>query len=156
GLITTTQTGSLTNATGRVYLYSSLVDLTSATGVTTRAGFESLILGDSLTSLSVRNVAFTNGAVASNLNSELGAVGNRLYLWIESGDATSYGAYKGVQVPALGTLSINSGSVSDLGVGTSVFSSTGTSGYQLAFVPEPSAALLGAVGLLGLLRRRRN
>jgi hypothetical protein len=30
------------------------------------------------------------------------------------------------------------------------------SGFQLAAVPEPSAALLGALGALGLLRRRRN
>jgi len=35
----------------------------------------------------------------------------------------------------------------------------GTSDYrtlQLALIPEPSAALLGAIGALGLLRRRRN
>ena len=31
-----------------------------------------------------------------------------------------------------------------------------TAGTSLSFVPEPSAALLGALGALGLLRRRRN
>jgi hypothetical protein len=31
-----------------------------------------------------------------------------------------------------------------------------TPGWQTAAVPEPSAALLGAIGVLGLLRRRRN
>ncbi|MBJ7284451.1 MAG: PEP-CTERM sorting domain-containing protein, partial [Akkermansiaceae bacterium] len=45
-------------------------------------------------------------------------------------------------------------SLTGLGVGTSVGSAVGTSGFQL--VPEPSAALLGALGSLGLLRRRRN
>ena len=49
---------------------------------------------------------------------------------------------------------MNSGTLTDLGVGTSTYSATGTSGFQL--VPEPSAALLGALGALGLLRRRRN
>jgi MYXO-CTERM domain-containing protein len=33
---------------------------------------------------------------------------------------------------------------------------TSSSGANLTLVPEPSAALLGAVGALGLLRRRRN
>ena len=33
---------------------------------------------------------------------------------------------------------------------------TSSSGANLALVPEPSAALLGALGALGLLRRRRN
>ena len=32
---------------------------------------------------------------------------------------------------------------------------TGFSGFQIVQIPEPSAALLGAFGLLGLLRRRR-
>ena len=33
---------------------------------------------------------------------------------------------------------------------------TSSSGANLTLVPEPSAALLGAIGVLGLLRRRRN
>jgi hypothetical protein len=56
--------------------------------------------------------------------------------------------------PATGTVIIGSiGSFDDaansLGVGAGVYST-------LELVPEPSAALLGALGALGLLRRRRN
>ncbi len=36
------------------------------------------------------------------------------------------------------------------------FDTVGASGANLNLVPEPSAALLGAFGVLGLLRRRRN
>ena len=38
---------------------------------------------------------------------------------------------------------------------TTVPSSNYTTGIELTSVPEPSAALLGALGVLGLLRRRR-
>jgi hypothetical protein len=57
----------------------------------------------------------------------------------------------------VGALSLTSATLTDLGQGTSVYAATGTSGFQLASipVPEPSAALLGALGALGLLRRRR-
>jgi len=77
-------------------------------------------------------------------------------VWMQSTDANSFGAFKQTAtVPSLGSVVMNSGSMADLGVGTSVYSATGTSGFQLAFVPEPSTALLGMLGALGLLRRRR-
>ena len=156
GLVTTLKPGTLTNVTGTAYIYSTTTNLTTLdpTVTKTRALFESLIAADPGAVRSA--IAFTNGAMTSSGSTELGAVGNRLYVWMSSADGTSYGAYKGVQVPALGTLSINSGSLTDMGVGTSVYSATGTAGFQLAYVPEPSAALLGALGALGLLRRRRN
>jgi hypothetical protein len=50
--------------------------------------------------------------------------------------------------PIIGTLGSYTG---DLGLGEGT-----TTTLQLAAVPEPSAALLGAIGALGLLRRRRN
>jgi|GEM_PF-5084234 len=158
GLITTSASGSLANVTGSVWIYSTSLDITASqtTAVTTRAGFESLLtLSDPGAVRS--NVSFTNGALVSSGNVEVGASGNHVYVWMQSADATSYGAYKQTAlVPAVGSIVMNSGSMSDL-VGTSVYSATGTSGFQLAFapVPEPSAALLGMLGALGLLRRRR-
>jgi hypothetical protein len=157
GLITTTASGSLANVSGNLWIYSSSVNLTSlAAAVDTRSEFEALLTLDPGAVRS--NVSFTNGAVTSTGSIELGAVGNRLYVWVQSTDATSYGAFKQTAtVPSLGGVVINSASLSDLGLGTSVYSATGTSGIQLAFapVPEPSAALLGMLGALGLLRRRR-
>ena len=154
GLITTLASGSLANVTGTAYIYSSSTQLTTiASTTTTRAAFESLL---TLDPGAVRSaIAFTNGAVTSSGSVELGAVGNRMYVWMSSTDGTSYGAYKGITVPSLGGIVMNSGTLTDLGVGTSTYAATGTSGFQLA-VPEPSAALLGALGALGLLRRRRN
>lgn len=52
------------------------------------------------------------------------------------------------------TLANTVGGVATAAAGQSV--SFATAGTTLKFVPEPSAALLGAVGALGLLRRRRN
>jgi hypothetical protein len=155
GLITTTASGSLANASGSLWIYSSSTNLTSiASSVTTRSAFEALLVLDPGAVRS--NVSFTNGAVTSSGSVELGAVGNSVYVWIQSSDANSFGAYKrSATVPALGSIVMNSVAMNDLGVGTSVYSATGTSGFQLAFVPEPSAALLGMLGALGLLRRRR-
>ena len=144
----------LTNVTGTAYIYSSSTQLASVNPLTTttRAAFESLL---ALDPGAVRSaIAFTNGAVVSSGSVELGAVGNRMYVWMSSTNGDYYGAYKGITVPALGGIVMNSGTLTDLGVGTSTYSATGTSGFQL--VPEPSAALLGALGALGLLRRRRN
>lgn len=155
GLITTTASGSLANVSGSIWIYSSSTNLaTVANTVTTRSAFEALLVLDPGAVRS--NVSFTNGALTSSATTELGAAGNRVYVWIESADANSFGAYKQTAtVPALGSVVMNSASMTDLGRGTSVYSATGTSGFQLAFVPEPSAALLGMLGALGLLRRRR-
>jgi len=157
GLITTTASGSLANVSGNIWIYSTSVNLTTlASTIDTRAEFEGLLLLDPGAVRS--NVSFTNGALTSSGSVELGAAGNKVYVWIQSTDATSYGAFKQTAVvPSVGSVVMNSQSLSDLGVGTSVYSSTGTSGFQLAFapVPEPSAALLGMLGALGLLRRRR-
>ena len=142
--------------TGFAWIYSSSTQLTSVPfTTTTRAAFESLLTFDPGAVRS--NIAFTNGAVVSSGALELGAVGNRMYLWMSSADGLSYGAFKGIVVPALGSVVMNSGSLTDLGVGTSTYSATGTSGFQigpLESCPEPSAALLTALGALGLLRRR--
>ena len=40
--------------------------------------------------------------------------------------------------------------------GTIIDNASGSDGFRLVGVPEPSAALLGAIGALALLRRRRN
>jgi hypothetical protein len=152
GLITTLQTGSLTNVSGSLTILTSTTNLTSlASTIDTLAEFVALLD----TPTTVRTPAFSNGAITSTGNSELGAVSNRIYVWIQSGDGNSWGGYKGNTVPSLGSVVINSGALTDLGQGTSVYNSTGTSGFQLAYIPEPSAALLGALGALGLLRRRR-
>jgi len=54
----------------------------------------------------------------------------------------------GPPLPAFGSVGVFVGNAS--GLGTSTYTT-----LQLAPIPEPSAVLLGAIGALGLLRRRR-
>lgn len=110
----------------------------------------------------VRSTTFTAGGLTSSGNQEMGDLANKTYLFLVAeagGFITGIGAYTGTNVPAGGAVTFNPANAGDsLGVGTSVFASgSPNSGFQLApvTVPEPSAALLGAIGALGLLRRRR-
>lgn len=153
GLITTLVSGPLANVTGTAYIYATSVDLSAAsvTGINTRLGFEALIANDPG---SIRSVAFTNGAVTSNVSNDLGVAGNKTYVWMNSADESIFGLYQGPNVPSVGSVTLNSATMTEDLIGTSTYTATGTSGFQL--VPEPSAALLGAIGALALLRRRRN
>lgn len=112
--------------------------------------------------------AFTDGAISppTVTNREGGSAGNFTYLFLvaeQAGFITGIGAYTGPSIPSIaGTLTFNPTSSNDIGVGTSVLAAATTnptqpiSGFQLAAaIPEPSAALLGAFGALGLLSRRR-
>ncbi len=116
----------------------------------------------------VRSTTFASGAFTSTGSVQLGNSGNKTYLFLvaESGGfITGIGAYNGSNVPTSGSVTFNPTFATDgEGVGTSVFSAAivgppaqPISGFQLAAVavPEPSAAFLGAIGALGLLRRRR-
>jgi hypothetical protein len=109
----------------------------------------------------VRTANFTNGAVSSLGATEIGTAGNFSYMLVvaeSGGEVSGFGIYKNAVFPGLGTLTFNPNAVGDgIGIGTSTLASG--IGYQLApvvAIPEPSAALLGAIGALGLLRRRRN
>jgi len=101
---------------------------------------------------------------------QLGNAANSTYLFLvseASGIITGIGAYTGSAVPNAGSVTFNPAFAGDsLGIGTSVLAAATTtpsvqpvSGFQLksavAAIPEPSAALLGAIGALVLLRRRR-
>lgn len=119
----------------------------------------------------VRTIAYASGALTSSGSVQLGNSSNKTYLFLVAeagGFITGIGAYTGPNVPTSGSVTFTVTSAGDtLGVGTSVLAPATTqgvgvpftqviSGYQLAAaVPEPSAALLGAIGALGLLRRRR-
>jgi hypothetical protein len=183
GLITLDPDGAGANPRAAVSGYAIFVSVTSslsgvdtsmnsllASGTTTKSQFDTalstLIGSTSATSPGiVRNATFTNGVLTSSGNVELGSISNKTYLFLVS-EANSYitgiGAYTGANVPSTGAVTFNSANAGDtLGVGTSVLAAASgglpISGFQLAYaVPEPSAALLGAVGALGLLRRRRN
>jgi hypothetical protein len=111
----------------------------------------------------VRTFNFSGSAMSTTGSVELGAIGNNTYLVLVSetgGLVNGFGAYTGADVPSLGSVTFNPANAGDsIGIGTSVFAGPAgpaASGFQLAAVPEPSAALLGALGALGLLRRRRN
>lgn len=157
GLITEGATNVLGN--GTVRFYSSSVDLgvSDLEGILTAANplafFESKISADPG---AVRGpLAFTNGALSTTGPTELGAVGNKTYLFINSG--SFYGVFQGTNVPSVGAVTFNPATVSQDLLGTSTLQAiSGTnSGFQLVAVPEPSAALLGLLGIAGLIRRRR-
>lgn len=119
----------------------------------------------------VRSTTFAAGALTSTGSVQMGDVGNKTYLFLVAeagGFITGIGAYTGSNVTSPGSVTFNPAGAGDtLLVGTSVLAAATTagpgvpftqpiSGFQLAAaVPEPSAALLGAIGALGLLRRRR-
>jgi hypothetical protein len=112
----------------------------------------------------VRSTTFTSGLLSSTGNQALGDIANKTYLFLVAeagGFITGIGAYTGANVPSTGAVTFNPTNAGDsLLVGTSVLAAAAggqpISGFQLASaVPEPSAALLGALGALGLLRRRR-
>ena len=164
GLITTLISGTRLGVTGSAYLYTSTTQISGdLSAVNTLAEFQALMTNDTLAVAGRQNLTVTNGALTSTgTNTELGTIGNNVYLWIQSSDGNSYGLYQGADIPSLGTYTLTPAGTSDL-IGTSVFAAASAggnvvSGYQLAFtapIPEPSAALLGALGALGLLRRRR-
>lgn len=155
GLVTALVGGLTVNLTGTAFIYSTSADLTPASvaAVTSRVGFEALVLSNPGVVRS--NIAFTNGAVTSSASTELGAVGNKTYVWFNSTDTQFFGLFQGANVPALGAVTLNSNTMTEDLIGTSTYTATGTSGFQLVSIPEPSAAFLGAVGAFGLLRRRR-
>ena len=154
-MVTTLIDGLTVNLTGSAFIYSTSADLTPANvaAVTSRAGFEALVLSDPGVVRS--NIAFTNGAVTSSGSTELGAVGNKTYVWFNSADAKFFGLFQGANVPALGAVTLNSNTMTEDLIGTSTYTATGTSGFQLVSIPEPSALLLGAIGALCMARRRR-
>lgn len=158
GLVTEGATNVL--GTGTARFYSSSVDL----GVSDLEGilaasdplafFESKISADPG---AVRGpIAFTNGALSTTGPTELGAVANKTYLFLSTPGFV--GVFQGTNVPSVGAVTFNPATVTQDLVGTSTLQSvSGTnSGFQLvAVVPEPSTALLGLLGIAGLIRRRR-
>lgn len=169
GLVTTTLDGTpaapRSTVSGSAYLYSSSVQITAlqVTTVTSRAQFEELLITNGGTAL--RTTTITNGAITplsgTDANLDVGAAGNNVYVWMQNTAGTTYGLFQSADVPNLGSLNITPTSATGDWIGTSVLSAAGTdpvtpiSGWQLYSIPEPSAALLGALGALGLLRRRR-
>ena len=151
---------SSTLVSGNVYFFSSATDLapSSLVGILQApdpvAFFASQLGADPG---QFRVTAFTNGAFTSSGAAEVGAAGNNLNMLIVGSGNASIGAYQNIDAPALGTVVMNPSNMTEDLLGTSTLTAVGgiNSGFQLVAVPEPSAALLGALGILGLIRRRR-
>lgn len=151
---------SATLLTGTAYVYVTTTELAAAdfvsfdpaTTAAAKTSFEALLASPT----PLRTSAFTNGVIASTGNLSLNP-GEKTYVFFDAG--SYYGIYQGNNVPSSGAVTINPATnLEDLKGTSSVQSFSGTtSGFQLVpiAVPEPSAALLGMLGALGLLRRRR-
>jgi hypothetical protein len=163
---------SVTNSLTGVY--ASMETLLSATNTAASAfdtALTALITGTNTLEAStnpgiVRSTTFASGALTSTGSVQLGTSGNKTYLFLvaeSAGFITVIGVYNGANVPTSGSVTFNPTFANDTAaVGTSVLAAATVgpvqpiSGFQLAAaVPEPSAALLGALGALGLIRRRR-
>jgi hypothetical protein len=157
GLITAG--ASNTVLSGTAYFYVTTTELAassfSAFAPETTAGaktsFEALLASPT----PLRSATFTNGVLASTGNLTLNP-GEKTYLFLSSSEY--FGIYQGNNVPSSGAVTMNPATILEDLVGTSTLQNvSGTnSGFQLvAVVPEPSVALLGALGIFGLVRRRR-
>ena len=149
---------------GTVYFVTTATQYTAAnfttafSSVTSLATFQTAVAGLGTV---VRTASFTSGAMSTTGQTEMGAVDSNVYMFLVSdvGGTVFYGAYQHqADVPSLGAVTFNPAQTNDFqGHGTSVFANAGpnSTGFQLVAIPEPSVALLGALGVLGLVRRRR-
>jgi hypothetical protein len=146
-------------------------DTIIATGATTTAGVvSSLLTSKAIAGFENKNFALVwFGKSSATLGSE--GLANQYYGIMRLADwtfpATDSGTFTMSSTDASGASSFFSTSSAlsnaQLG-GTGFFTGSGTAGdvtndikgTTFQIVPEPSAALLGALGALGLLRRRRN
>lgn len=155
GLVTTGTGASATLVSGTARIYSTTTDLTAldVASITTETAFVQLLTSP----LTIRNLTVTSGAFSATGSTEAGTLANRTYLFISSTDGNSIGIFKGANVPNTGALTFTPAAISQDFKGTSVVQTINgfNSGWQLVAIPEPSSALLGMLGALGLLRRRR-
>lgn len=108
--------------------------------------------GNLLLNRPVYSFVTTNGTLAGSLNTQLvliqvGTIGNDVPF------ENAYSSNPGLANPVAGYGTVGSFTGNAAGQGSFTYRTL----YPTAApVPEPSAALLGAIGALGLLRRRRN
>ena len=154
---------------------SEIMSLTPAlAGLTLNSTFG----GDLVLARLTSTVAFGDTTIAGNFNGSVTSYLNVNYaiIWFETlttagsetqgsgkygiargGDWTFPAADSGTFSFGTGTANLDQvtlGSIATAPAGQAV--AFATNGTSLSIVPEPSAALLGAIGVLGLLRRRRN
>lgn len=149
-------------AAGSVPLYSNaaasvndVLRLTSATPFTAGLGVSNIIsLYFGVTSITDGDV-FTGGFFTDNDADFLASISSATFQYFLS-DAGGATVYNGANYTLYtGPLGITASTVA---VPVAAFASGTVDGYVSQFtvaVPEPSAALLGAIGLIALLRRRR-
>jgi hypothetical protein len=153
---------------GTLYVSGALSNSAVTVGATGTIGSNggSGSLGNGLTIAAGGNLDLTGATLGANSSGILSLTGGSLTLgnltfqdlvgwdWLNAAAGT-YELIDGSFSVDFGTTAyLNAGSAYDFGNGKSGYFTQGS--LNVVIIPEPRAALLGGLGLLALLRRRRN
>lgn len=122
-------------------------DTPGAIGGSVPASIGQLLTGNALIGRSYFSIITNASSLGSATLSSQYALVKLGQLPNEDGGELSFNSNPKSIAPVIGTIGSFTG---DLGFGSNTYST-----LKMTSVPEPSAALLGAVGMIGLLRRRR-
>jgi autotransporter-associated beta strand protein len=172
GVLTLTAANTYMGATninaGTLYVSGALSNSAVTVGATGTIGSNggSGSLGNGLTIAAGGNLDLTGATLGANSSGILSLTGGSLTLgnltfqdlvgwdWLNAAAGT-YELIDGSFSVDFGTTAyLNAGSAYDFGNGKSGYFTQGS--LNVVIIPEPRAALLGGLGLLALLRRRRN
>lgn len=124
------------------------------------------------------DITFASGATAGyngyfdgtvGFTDATGLAGKNVFVWVTNGsnfstvlENTTTQFLADAAIPNANTITISSAKLAQYNIHLGTYDPAGNGGTgsfvvnNAAPIPEPSAALLGALGVLGLLRRRRN
>ncbi len=165
-----TLTGSQAGLTAGSLFGGDTIVTTSSSGAGSIGGILTGIDISSFVNLNFAIVYFNNGATALNSGNIAGQTFGMLRLadWtFPAADAGATFTFSATDAGGATSFYSTSASTTATQLGGGFFSGTGvaadvastavrSTNFSVVVVPEPSAALLGTIGALGLLRRRRN
>ena len=167
---TNTYTGATTVSAGTLYVTGALSNSAVTVEANGTIGSNGIAgtLGNGLTIAAGGNLDLTGAAIAANSTGVLGLTGGSLTLgnltfqdiigwdWLNAAAGTYELVDGSFTVDFGGTAFISEGTAYDFGNGKKGYFTSGSLNAVIVAIPEPGTALLGSLGLLFLLRRRRH